>query len=226
VNSSRRRRRRLRSTAIREKVPGVSPHGASACGGLVAAVLMASCGGGHDDACTSDDYRCNSGTVSVDASIAVVHMPPVSCPGVSSFSINPAEVQLGQPASLAVATIGPTATIEWSVIPAAGGRFSDPHSASSVFQCAGPGLVTVTVQVGVPGTAACKGVANTSLSGTINCEAGGIVCFAPNEVCGNACVRIEVDPNNCGGCGTVCQRGHRCLDGNCMRRSYWPWMAE
>lgn len=187
---------------------------------------MASCGGGHDDNCAMDDYRCNTGTVSVDASIAFVRPGPISCPGISSFSINPAEVQLGQPAYLSVETVGPTATIEWSVTPGSGGRFSNPHSASPVFQCAGPGVVTVAAQVGVAGTTACRGVANTSLSGTINCESGGIVCFAPDQVCGNACVRTEADPNNCGDCGTVCPRSYRCLDGNCLRRIHWPWTPE
>jgi hypothetical protein len=164
--------------------------------------------------------------VSVDASIATVHQAPVACPGISSFSISPAEVQLGQPAYLSVATVGPIPTINWSVDPASGGRFSNAHSVSPVFQCGGPGVVTVTVQVGVAGTAACKGVANTSLSGTINCEAGGIVCFAPNEVCGNACVRTEVDPDNCGRCGSVCPRGYRCLGGNCLRRTHSPWAPD
>ena len=217
----------MRSTAIRERVPAVSPHGASACGGLVAAALLAACGASHDDnSCAGDDYQCNGGAVSVDASVAIVHPPPVSCPGISSFSISPAEVQLGQPAYLGVATVGPTPTIEWSVIPASAGRFSSAHAPNPVFQCGGPGVATVTVEVGVVGTAACKGVANTSLSGTINCESGGIVCFAPNEVCGSACVRTEVDANNCGVCGTVCPPGDRCLAGNCMRRTHSPWAPE
>lgn len=202
----------------------MSPHAASACGGLFAAVMVAACGASHGDSrCPGDDYRCNSGTVSVDASVAVVYQPPVSCPGVSSFSISPAEVQLGQPAYLGVATVGPTPTIEWSVLPASGGRFSNARSVSPIFQCAGPGVVTVSVEVGVAGTGACKGVANTSFSGTITCESGGIVCFAPNEVCGNTCVRTKGDANNCGGCGNVCPAGRGCREGNCLRLR-WPWI--
>jgi hypothetical protein len=35
-------------------------------------------------------------------------------------------------------------------------------------------------------------------------------------VCSNICVNEETDPNNCGGCGVVCQATAPCLNGACV----------
>jgi hypothetical protein len=94
--------------------------------------------------------------------------------------------------------------------------------------------VTVTVQVLENGTHpdgtdagnVCNGVANTSFSGTINCEATGGCpsCFSPTTLqCGTCadggpsnCVNPNTDVNNCGGCGIVCTGGQVCSGGTCQ----------
>jgi hypothetical protein len=178
----------------------------------------------------------NTGSVHVDAGVNVVAQGARTCPGISSFSISPAEIlATGQTAQLNVATIGPAPTsIQWTVSGGAGGGFSNPNAANPTFSCGGAGLVTITVQVLENGTHpdgtdagnVCNGVANTSFSGTINCEAtGGCgTCFSPTTLqCGNCldggatstCVNPNTDNNNCGGCGIVCTSPNSCQSGLC-----------
>jgi hypothetical protein len=176
-----------------------------------------------------------TGSVHVDAGVVVVGQPARQCPGISSFSISPAEIlATGQTAQLNVATVGPAPTsIQWTVSGGSGGNFSSPTAANPVFSCGGAGLVTVTVQVLENGTHpdgtdagnVCNGVANTSFSGTINCEATGgcPTCFAPTTLqCGtcadggpSSCVNPNTDNNNCGGCGIVCASPNTCVSGVC-----------
>jgi hypothetical protein len=113
------------------------------------------------------------GSVDIDASIVLLAEAPVSCPGISSFSIAPAEVPMGQPASLAIEIVGPLATIQWTVEPATGGQFSNSVAAITTFQCAIPGPMTVIANVGLPDSGACSGGQFTSFSGLINCESPG-----------------------------------------------------
>ena len=58
-----------------------------------------------------------------------------------------------------------------------------------------------------------------------NCNNGACACgMGPvctiNQVCcamgaASQCVDVMNDPNNCGGCGTMCQAGEMCVNGNC-----------
>jgi hypothetical protein len=110
----------------------------------------------------------------IDASVTLVRGGAYSCPGISSFSINPASVIEGQAAQLGIETIGPTpSTIEWTESPDAGGSFSSTTSLTPTFLCAHSGTVAVSVQVAlfVSGLGnVCEGVKYTTYSGNVNCE--------------------------------------------------------
>ena len=113
------------------------------------------------------------GTIAVDASIELVLQNGSSCPGISSFSANPASIAPGQSSLLAIATVGPPASIQWTVSPASAGTFSSPTSAQTTFLCAGSGLVTITVQVELTAPDAgdaCAGVLFTSYAAMVGCE--------------------------------------------------------
>src|ERR1700677_323038 len=77
----------------------------------------------------------DGGGVVLDGSVIVV-AGNVTCPGISSFSIEPAELAIGQPAQLAIQTVGSTPTgIQWSAEPATVGTFSRPTSGARPRAC-------------------------------------------------------------------------------------------
>jgi hypothetical protein len=115
-----------------------------------------------------------TGAIFVDASIMLVSREGYVCPGISSFSIDPAELSAGQTSQFGVTTVGPTPSrVQWTVSPAAGGTFSSATSESPTFECTGAGTVTVTVQVELVVADAgnvCEGVSYTTYSNPIHCE--------------------------------------------------------
>jgi hypothetical protein len=131
------------------------------------------------DAVVSADV--NTGQLAIDASATIVDAGgPVFCPGITSFSISPAEEPVGATSALSVATTIP-ATISWSVSlpipdplpgtpPMGSGTLDSTTSATPTFTCTGGGTVQVTVTVGAPGTLACGGLPNTTMTGQIFCE--------------------------------------------------------
>lgn len=113
------------------------------------------------------------GAIAVDASIDLVFENGSSCPGISSFSVNPASLAPGQSSELAIETVGPAASVQWTVSPASAGTFTSPTSAQTAFSCAGPGLVTIAVQVDLAAPDAgdaCAGVLFTSYVAMVGCE--------------------------------------------------------
>jgi hypothetical protein len=115
-----------------------------------------------------------TGGIFVDASVMLVSREGYVCPGIASFSIDPAELSAGQTSQLGVTTVGPMPSgVQWTASPASGGTFSSATSLSPTFACAGPGTVTVTVQVElvVPDAGdVCEGVSYTTFSDAIHCE--------------------------------------------------------
>ncbi len=124
----------------------------------------------------------STGPLKVDASVLLGGTAPGECPGISAFSINPAEIAMGQSAQLALQDTDPTALITWSVTgiaPAgAGGTFSDPHSANPTFQCSqGSSQVSVTATIAPANDAAaasCAGSPFQKISTRVNCESGPV----------------------------------------------------
>jgi hypothetical protein len=142
-----------------------------------AAALAAGCGGAeptHESMDAGAPKHDASLNVFIDASVTLVKGGAYSCPGISSFSIDPASVIAGQAAQLGIETIGPTpSTIEWTASPDAGGAFSSATSLTPTFLCSQSGNVTVSVEVTlfVSGVGnVCEGAKYTSYSGNINCE--------------------------------------------------------
>jgi hypothetical protein len=109
----------------------------------------------------------------LDASVATV--TAVSCPGISSFSMNPSELSVGDSSQLAVTVVWSDPqgwTVYWSQSGAGAGTFSDASIATPAFTCARPGSVTITATVGLPDSGACTGAAFTTISTLATCESG------------------------------------------------------
>jgi hypothetical protein len=156
------------------------------------------------------------GSVAVDAGVTLDADPQMVCPAISSFSINPALLALGQPAAVSIETVGPDPAIWWSVKPEFGGQFADARAADTTFQCASGGQMTVGVTVGLPDSGDCQGLEFTSYRGQVNCVGSGIVCFPPTYNCGGTCIDIRWDPRNCGGCNILCPTDQACTGGSCV----------
>jgi hypothetical protein len=128
----------------------------------------------------------NTGGVGVDASVVLTSQSAYSCPGITSFSISPAEIACsGQQAALAVMTTDPTGTIVWSTSPPGAGLVgadggtdtSDPNVFFTCGTLSGTVTVTASVELDVVPLGSdggpvnvCDGVPFTSMSGTVRCE--------------------------------------------------------
>jgi hypothetical protein len=177
-----------------------------------------------------------TGSVQVDAGVTVVQQGGYTCPGLQSFSILPAlGAPGGPPLQLNATQAGGTpGTFFWTSN--SPGALSSSGGASPTFNCQGPGIFSVTVQLQldvVPleqdaSVNVCNGVANTTLTGTVNCESAG-GCFTPmgDTNCGLAVdggcgpfiptASLQTDPNNCGSCGHLCSGGTpNCKAGVCV----------
>jgi hypothetical protein len=115
----------------------------------------------------------DAGAIAVEASVTLLQ-GPFTCPAVTSFSIDRAELPVGTTAQLDVETAGPPPTaVQWTSTPPSAGDFSDPTSLHPTYRCAAGSRVTVTVELelDVPNLGdVCAGVANTTYSGSIRCE--------------------------------------------------------
>ncbi len=168
-----------------------------------------------------------TGSFAVDAGVILVNQPPILCPAIASFSINPAALAVGQGAQLGVLASAPS-TVEWSVTPPTGGSFVNPvdggpgaTSLAPEFLCSTPGTtVTVTVSIGLVDSGACTGVAFTSLSATIACEPQCAVasdCPGQDTICsvptctGGLCGVAETAEGTSCGAGDICNGAGACV---------------
>jgi hypothetical protein len=147
-----------------------------------------------------------TGSLAVEAGVAETLLPPIVCPGINSFTISPAEIAIGQQAALAISTIGPSATVAWSVSPPSGGTITNPTATNPVFTCSIPGQYAVTASI-----APCTGAPFTTVTGLVNCEPACTTassCPGPNTACSF--------PTCIGGlCGTqIATEGTPCSTGN------------
>jgi hypothetical protein len=174
----------------------------------------------------------NTGVVAIDASVNLITAVNYDCPGISAFSVSPAEISSPQTAALAVSTVQAsggspgTETISWT---ASNGGFTDTGTTSSslaapTFACGtfvGTAVVSVTVGLtgsnnGVDAGNVCVGQPFTTYSANVVCESGTAACFstAPTN-CSGTCTNTNTDNNNCGTCGTVCTAPETCNGGTC-----------
>jgi hypothetical protein len=149
---------------------GNSPTFTIAAGALTQTVLVLTCKAAPDG---SSPGNVTTGTVEIDASILFKLGPPVSCPGISSFSISPAAITANQTAQLALETLGPVSQITWSVSPPTGGTFGNPNAAETTFECARGAAfvpqVTIRATVALDDAASCDGLEFTTTSAFVNC---------------------------------------------------------
>jgi hypothetical protein len=147
---------------------GASAPFSVSAGAVTQTVLVVVCTAPPDGSIAAD---VTTGPVEVDAGFSRVTAPMTACPGISAFSISPAEINPSQTAALSLQTVGPTPSIAWSV-PAGGGTFGNASAASTTFACSSPGpsQVTVTATVGLPDSSVCAGQQFTTMSAFVNCE--------------------------------------------------------
>jgi hypothetical protein len=113
----------------------------------------------------------NTGSVFVDAGVTLEAGSPIQCPGITSLTVTPAALLVGTSATVAVATIDGTPSIQWTQSDAMGqtgaGTFANATAASTTFTCTQPGQVLVNVSVA---TGPCAGAPFTSLFAIVTCE--------------------------------------------------------
>jgi len=166
------------------------------------------------------------GSVYVDAAVQLDGQAPYACPGISAFSISPAELVGFQPSQLSLTEIGPqsglgadggpsSSNITWSAscLTPPCGQFETSDggpgqsSATPTFVCsATPQAVTVTAQItqyettltptGPVTTNVCNGLPFTLIASTINCEG----------ICPDAGLGVS-----CGDAGQICNGGGTCV---------------
>ena len=127
-------------------------------GATSSAVVIVTCTQPADAAIAAD---VTTGNLAIDAGVVVVNSAAYHCPGISAFSINPAEVLSPQTASLQISEVvtpGGTPgnnTITWT---ASNGTFTDTNSTTSslaapTFSCgAFTGVANVTVTIAMYGS--------------------------------------------------------------------------
>jgi len=113
-----------------------------------------------------------TGSVSVDASVVTVPVAEgPACPGIMSLSVSPATQRIGSASTLAIDVVGPSPSVAWTQTGAGSGTFGDASAAPTTFTCVTAGMVSLTAAVGLPDSGVCSGVAYTTESSTIDCEA-------------------------------------------------------
>jgi hypothetical protein len=118
-----------------------------------------------------EGHQAEGSEVFFEASISVEHVgTAVPCPGISVFSISPALLGPGEQAQLEVATLGPPATVQWTVSPASAGELSSSTALTPTFSCAGAGVAFIKVTVGLASSRICSGVRFTTSEGVIDCR--------------------------------------------------------
>jgi hypothetical protein len=139
-----------------------------AAGSSTAVALAVVCASASDASLAAD---VGTGSVGVTVTVTLDSGTPVACPGITSFTVNPAEQNAGSPVQLGLGTTGPTPVVAWTVTPASGGTFSSTTSASPTFTCAAGGTtMTLTATVALPDSGVCAGQAFTTMSAVFTCE--------------------------------------------------------
>ncbi len=176
-------------------------------GAITQIVMAVTCTAPPDGSISAD---VTTGTVEIDASVTQANTA-VTCPGISSFSISPAEINPSQTAALSLQAVGPTSIVTWSVSPAGGGTFGNVNATNTTFACSpGPLQVTVTATLALPDSGACTGEPFTSTSALVNCEPQ---CTSASS-CPVAATACKIPVCTTGSCGfTNATEGTSCSDG-------------
>jgi hypothetical protein len=94
---------------------------------------------------------------------------------------------------------------------------SSPSGGASDAGDAGPALADASLDAGRADAGSDAGRdAATQDAGQPDTGVGPVTCSNGQTTCGNACVNIATDVNNCGGCGTKCASGQTCSSNQCM----------
>jgi hypothetical protein len=177
----------------------------------------------------------DSGTVAVDASIALIDQPPFGCPAIAGVSISPAELLPPETATLGVVVTpgsGGVQTLLWSATCGNGTpAITNPTQPNATFSC-GTAVATtcaVTLALGFNGTGldggsvgpVCSGVANTTVTQTIACEAqcataadckSTTACQVPSCTAGRCSFTPAAQGTACtDGGGSICDGAGTCV---------------
>ncbi|MGO9836176.1 MAG: hypothetical protein ACLP1X_18400 [Polyangiaceae bacterium] len=206
---------------------GISATVTVTAGATSSAIVPVTCTAPTDAAITADVVN---GAIAVNAPVVYAMQAPFQCPGITGVGVSPAELMPPETASLTAMETGGdggTTTLLWT---STCGTITNPTQASATFSCgATTGVCTVTLTVGLDGTGldggsvgqVCTGIANTTASETINCEAQCTtsancgtpsLCLVPSCV-SNRCVLSNAPQGTaCSDSGgSICDGGGNCV---------------
>jgi len=196
-------------------------------GATSSATVLVTCTAPTDAAITADIVN---GAIAVNVPVEYETQAPFQCPGITGVGISPAELMPPETATLTAMETGAdggTPTLLWT---STCGTITNPTQANATFSC-GPttGTCTVTLTVGLDGTGldggsvgqVCTGIANTTASETITCEAQCTtaancgtpsLCLVPSCV-SNRCVLSNAPQGTaCSDSGgSICDGGGDCV---------------
>ena len=80
--------------------------------------------------------------------------------------------------------------------------------------CGGGGNRNAVLTPTCNAEAECEPVPRACPTGEI-CRAASCACSPGQSRCPSGCKSLQTDPTNCGDCGTTCEPGGSCVDGEC-----------
>jgi len=173
----------------------------------------------------------DNGVLAVNATATLQSQPPYQCPGIAGIGVNPAELMPPETSALAAQVVATadagTLTLQWT---STCGTITNPTSPSATFSCGSTtGVCTVTLTVGLIGTGVdggsvgqvCTGIANTTASENITCEAQcntasdcnqSTACLIPSCVSNRCVYNNAAQGTACTDSGgSICNGGGTCV---------------